>query len=295
MEIYQLKYLKSVVDYQSYSKAADALFVTQPTISIAIRKLEKELQVTLLKRQGKSVVLTDIGERIYPACLRLLRDYESVLSEVEACRSSLQYDIRLAVPFFLYNKFILYSKTLFVSKFPNFNFIIKQAGMNQSKKNISKIDFDLLITSSSSEIAATPSSDFKIRHYGKFEYFAYFSNESHLVKYTSLKPAQLDNEHMLFSKSPNGIGAFFHDYFESNGIRYGSLDHNYPPDVLMNLAKANLGVALMPRQDIVPNDVCFRPLDPPLEDELMFIYSTNAPRIDSLNEIMDYLIELKSA
>lgn len=292
MEIYQLKYLKAVVDHQSYSKAADALFVTQPTISIAIRKLEKDIQVTLLKRQGKAVVLTEIGERVYPACLRLLRDYEAILSEVEACKSSLQYDIRLAVPYFLYNRFILYSKTLFISKFPNYNFIIEQAGLNKSIKNIEKLDFDLLITSSSSEIIAD--TNFKVRSYGKFEYFAFFSNKSSLVKYNSLKPEQLHNKSMLFSKSPNGIGAYFHDYFESNGIKYDSLDHNYPPDVLMNLARANIGVALMPRQDIIPNDVCFRPLDPPLEDDLVFLYRTNAPRTESLEEVMDYLIELKA-
>lgn len=58
MELYQLKYFLYAAKYENISKAAQALRVSQPSISRAVVALEKELQVELFERQGKRIILT---------------------------------------------------------------------------------------------------------------------------------------------------------------------------------------------------------------------------------------------
>lgn len=62
MDIRALRYFAAVVREQSFTRAADSLFVTQPTISKMVRQLEDELGTPLLLRQGKNISLTDAGK-----------------------------------------------------------------------------------------------------------------------------------------------------------------------------------------------------------------------------------------
>lgn len=75
MELYQLKYFLYASKYENISKAAQELRVAQPSISKAIRALEKELQVELFERNGKRIELTYAGrvlrENISPVLWRL--------------------------------------------------------------------------------------------------------------------------------------------------------------------------------------------------------------------------------
>ena len=61
MELRQLRYFVSIVDLGSFTKAAEVLFITQPTLSWNIRKLEEEFGVTLLDRHFNGVQLTERG------------------------------------------------------------------------------------------------------------------------------------------------------------------------------------------------------------------------------------------
>ena len=74
MELRQLKYFQKVAELQNFSEASRLLNITQSTLSQQIKKLEEELNVTLLLRDSHHVQLTDIGEAILPAINRTLRD-----------------------------------------------------------------------------------------------------------------------------------------------------------------------------------------------------------------------------
>ena len=62
MTLAQLRYFCTAAQYHSITKAAEALFVTQPTISIAVRDLEKEFSLTLFFHANNHLVLTAEGE-----------------------------------------------------------------------------------------------------------------------------------------------------------------------------------------------------------------------------------------
>ncbi len=65
MELRDLKAFMAVVEHRSFTKAANDSFVSQPSLSKSIKKLEESLQVELLNRSTRNVELTDAGSIVY--------------------------------------------------------------------------------------------------------------------------------------------------------------------------------------------------------------------------------------
>ena len=72
MDFKQIEAFVNVVRYKSFSKAADATFFTQPTISTHIRNLEKELGVKLLDRKSRTVEMTSQGSKFYKYAVEMI-------------------------------------------------------------------------------------------------------------------------------------------------------------------------------------------------------------------------------
>ena len=83
MNLSQLNYFKKLAEVLHYTRAAQELFITQPTLSGAISSLEKELGAPLFERNGRSVLLTPYGEVLYEhvsLALRAIDDGEAAES-----------------------------------------------------------------------------------------------------------------------------------------------------------------------------------------------------------------------
>lgn len=93
MELNQLKYFIACVEYASLTKAAEALYTTQPHVSMVIKSLEKELGVTLFRRKAKGVELTEEGRRIYGYARDTLKNTELIYS---ACQKKEHSYLRIA-------------------------------------------------------------------------------------------------------------------------------------------------------------------------------------------------------
>ena len=84
MEFRQLEAFVNAVKYKSFSKAADATFLTQPTISAHINNLENEMGTTLVNRTGREITLTKQGELFYPYAIDMLHTRSQALATVQA-------------------------------------------------------------------------------------------------------------------------------------------------------------------------------------------------------------------
>ena len=76
MNLRALQYLVKLAELRHFSKAAEACFVSQPTLSTQIMKLEEELSVALVERIPRKVQLTPVGEEIAQRARHVLRDIE---------------------------------------------------------------------------------------------------------------------------------------------------------------------------------------------------------------------------
>ncbi len=84
MEIYQLRYFMAVVETGSFTKAAENLFISQPSLSTGIKKLERELKVKLLERGGRRAAQTPEGRFFEDRARSILKEYDSALRGLTA-------------------------------------------------------------------------------------------------------------------------------------------------------------------------------------------------------------------
>lgn len=80
MTLTELKYIRAVARHLHFGKAAESCFVSQPTLSVAVRKLEEELGVTLFERRKQEVTVTPVGAQIVAQAERVLSAAEEVKS-----------------------------------------------------------------------------------------------------------------------------------------------------------------------------------------------------------------------
>ncbi|MCD8021560.1 MAG: LysR family transcriptional regulator [Lachnospiraceae bacterium] len=97
MTLNQLKYFCTASRYHSMTKAAEELYVTQPTISLAIRELEQEFKLTLFQRIGNQLYLTGEGEEFYQKAERLLESSDEIYAQFTAIGRRVS-PVRIGIP-----------------------------------------------------------------------------------------------------------------------------------------------------------------------------------------------------
>ena len=95
MTLTELRYVVALARERHFGRAADACHVSQPTLSVAIRKLEEELGVRLFERRASQVALTDIGERIVQQAKRVLDEASAVHEIARQGRDPLAAPLRV--------------------------------------------------------------------------------------------------------------------------------------------------------------------------------------------------------
>lgn len=86
MELAQLEAFLQVAHHRSFSRAAEALFLTQPSVTARIQSLEREIGERLFERTGRSVTLTDAGHAFMPHAQRALTAVQEGTDAIEAVR-----------------------------------------------------------------------------------------------------------------------------------------------------------------------------------------------------------------
>lgn len=97
MNLRALRYFITLADTRHFSKAAAACFVSQPTLSTQIRKLEEELGVQLVERAPRRVMLTPIGEDIASRARNVLRDIDELRMLCKRSRDPAAGTLRIGI------------------------------------------------------------------------------------------------------------------------------------------------------------------------------------------------------
>jgi LysR family hydrogen peroxide-inducible transcriptional activator len=97
MTLTELKYIVAVARERHFGRAAEACFVSQPTLSVAIKKLEDELGVPIFERRSNEVTLTPIGERIVAQAQRVLDEAARIKELAKTGKDPLVGPLRVGV------------------------------------------------------------------------------------------------------------------------------------------------------------------------------------------------------
>ncbi|MDK6864023.1 LysR family transcriptional regulator [Nosocomiicoccus ampullae] len=95
MDYQKLHYFIKVVETGSLLKASESLHMTQPPLSLSIKKLEADLEVKLFERVGKKLVLTGAGHVFYKRAKELVKSTEDIVEEVQNYQAGRKGEIRI--------------------------------------------------------------------------------------------------------------------------------------------------------------------------------------------------------
>ena len=149
MTITQLKYVLSVAEYKNFTVAAEHSFVTQPTLSMQIQKLEEELDVQIFNRSKKPIELTEVGKKIVEQAKVIVDESNRIVDIVHQQKGFIGGEFKLGIiptimptllPMFLNN---------FTKKYPKVKLIIEELTTEEIIRKLSDGHID-------AAIAATP-------------------------------------------------------------------------------------------------------------------------------------------
>ena len=86
MDVRQLTYFLAVVETMNFGRAAERLYIAQPSLSQAIGTLERELGVPLFHRVGRGIVLSDAGAQLIEPARQVVRDLEAAQAAARSAR-----------------------------------------------------------------------------------------------------------------------------------------------------------------------------------------------------------------
>lgn len=96
MTLTELRYILAVATTRHFGRAADACHVSQPTLSVAVKKLEEELSLQIFERNGE-ITLTPMGEQIVAQAQRVLEEADALKQMAKAGQDQLSVPLRLGV------------------------------------------------------------------------------------------------------------------------------------------------------------------------------------------------------
>ncbi|GGY49430.1 LysR family transcriptional regulator [Bacterioplanes sanyensis] len=99
MTLTELKYIVTLAQERHFGRAAEKCFVSQPTLSVAIKKLESELEVAIFERSKSAVRVTPLGERIVAQAQRVLEEARGIKELASAGKDQLSTPLRIGAIF----------------------------------------------------------------------------------------------------------------------------------------------------------------------------------------------------
>ncbi|MEZ5657735.1 MAG: LysR substrate-binding domain-containing protein [Burkholderiaceae bacterium] len=97
MTLTELKYIVAVARERHFGRAAEACYVSQPTLSVAIKKLEEELQIQIFERGGSEIGITPIGQNVVEQAQRVLEEANSIREIAQQGKDPLAGPLRVGV------------------------------------------------------------------------------------------------------------------------------------------------------------------------------------------------------
>lgn len=99
MRIDQIKSYLALVEHKNFTLAAESLFISQSLVSKHIISLEKELDIILFDRKGRTVTITPAGKQLYSNMVRIVNEYNDALSKIGYIQSATHTKICISAPY----------------------------------------------------------------------------------------------------------------------------------------------------------------------------------------------------
>lgn len=144
--LHQLKIFTKVCESQSITKAAEALFLTQPAVSLQLKKFQSAFEIPLVEIIGRKLYVTDFGKQIRSLALEMLEKVDEIELAADEYKGIIRGNIKIAsastgkyvIPYFLSG---------FIQKYPGINISIDVTNKSKVVENLQENSIDFALVS----------------------------------------------------------------------------------------------------------------------------------------------------
>ncbi len=195
MTITQLEYLVAVDTHRSFAKAAKHCYVTQPTLSMQIKKVEEELKVLLFDRSKKPVVTTEMGIQVINQARIVLQEAGRIPEIIQGQRDEIKGELHIGIIPTLSPYLLPLFITKFVEKYPEVTLVVEEILTTEIIKKLKddRLDVGILVT---------PLSEKSIVEFPMFyeKFFVYMSTKHPLFIKEQINLQELDMNELWLLK-----------------------------------------------------------------------------------------------
>ncbi len=295
MTITQLQYTLAIAEHKNFTKAAEKCFVTQPTLSTQIQKLEDELDILIFDRSKKPIELTDVGRKIVQQARNIVNEADRIQDIVDQQKGFIGGEFRLGIiPTIMPTLLPMFLKN-FIKKYPKVKLKIEELTTEEIITRINDGHLD-------AAIAATPleSDNIKERVLYYEPFVAYIPNNHRLKNKRKIEVSDLEINDMLLLED----GHCFRDGVINLCKTFkGHLDDSFQLEsgsieTLIKLSDEGMGMTLLPYMhtlDVKGNmsDNLHHFVEPSPAREVSIIYHKSELKmqiIDALHNVISGII-----
>ncbi len=241
MNLRDLRYLVALADHKHFGRAAEASFVSQPTLSTQLKKFEDEIGMALVERNPRNVMLTEVGEAVAAKARIILREADEIKAIANRAKDPESGTVRIGIFPTLGPYLLPHIVPNIVTRFPKLELILVEEKTEVLLKKLHEGELD-------AAILALPVHDDTLHAEFLFEetFVLALNNQHRMAKAKRVKLADLADERLLLLDDGHclrdqalevcqmaGAG-------ERTGFRATSLE------TLRHMVSANVGLTLMP-------------------------------------------------
>ncbi|OWY26900.1 LysR substrate-binding domain-containing protein [Herbaspirillum robiniae] len=241
MDIRALRYFTETVRLNSFSRAADALHVTQSTVSKMVRQLEDEVDAPLLIRDGRSLQLTDTGRVVYEQGQQILASMQRLNAEVRDTKALRQGHLDIGIPPMIN---ILCTPVLkaFRERHPDIAMNLKEDTGPQIEQRVASGELEIGMT----VLPVDPELELQVMPVARYPIWAVAQAGSFQKNRSTLRCAQLDGMPLVMLNNEFGLTRSLRGSFRELGISPQVAAQSGQWDWLVAMALAGMGTALLP-------------------------------------------------
>lgn len=238
------KIFLSVAECKSISKAAKQLYISQPAVSIAIKKLEESLNTTLFIRRSKGVTLTEKGRLLYESVNQAFH----LLSETEQILTSSRNTgyLRIAASHVLCKYFLMpYLKT-FTHQYPDTDVSITCTSSSNACAMMENGEIDLALVAKPDKLGNS-----QYHSLGIIEYI-FVCTPAYRNKCNCSEDEIFQYGNIMMLNKENGSRTHIDNYYAKHNIMPSHILEVNDMDLLIEFAKMGIGISCVVRQFVEP-------------------------------------------
>ena len=248
MEDHRLKAFCLVIEMKSFSKAAEAKFITQSAMSHLIKNLEDELGVKLINRKGKALTPTPAGRIFYEHAKQILKQYNKLKNDIYFAVQKINGQLYIGAS----NTAAIY---LLPQVFYNFSKVYPEVQIELSVSNTERIMHDLHEGKIDIGIVEGEIKDPKVflEDIAEDEIVIIASEDNPLTKKKSLKPHDLTSQPFIMPEVGSGMREFIDDFFQATNINTKDINILMTlgnPELIVQMVQSGIGISFVSKWSV---------------------------------------------